>query len=231
MTNSLNILSLIMDASIVVKAVMALLLLLSVIGWLIIFRLSMRIGSIHRHDVEFEEWFWQGDNLNKLYQSVQQDDSRVGLEYVFCLGYQEYLRLSDLRLSKQDIGHSIERKCRVGLGRQQAFLEAGLPTLASIGSVAPYIGLFGTVWGIMTAFIGLADAESVSLATVAPGIAEALIATAMGLLAAIPASLFFNHFTAKANQVYEARTLFCEELTGVIERQYLQQSIDKTVNF
>lgn len=136
-----------------------------------------------------------------------------------------------MNVTKQDITDAIERKFRVGLGKQQAFLEAGLPTLAGIGSVAPYIGLFGTVWGIMTAFIGLADAESVSAATVAPGIAEALIATAMGLFAAIPAGLAFNHFTAKSNELYEARSLFCDELAGAIERQYLQQSTDKTVNF
>ncbi len=231
MADSLNILSLIMDASLVVKAVMALLLLLSLIGWLIIFRLSSKLGGMRAQDTSFEEWFWQGDNLSKLYQGVNQDNDRIGLEQVFFVGYQEYLRLSAMNVTKQDITDAIERKFRVGLGKQQAFLEAGLPTLASIGSVAPYIGLFGTVWGIMTAFIGLADAESVSLATVAPGIAEALIATAMGLFAAIPASLAFNHFTAKSNELYEARSLFCDELVGAIERQYLQQSTDKTVNF
>lgn len=221
MDNSLSILSLIMGAGLVVKAVMALLLLLSLLSWLIIFRLGGKIASTSADDTAFEEWFWSGNNLTKQYQSVQNDNERFGLAQIFYVGYQEYLRLSKINASKTDLKDALERKFRVGLGRQQSYLETGLPTLASIGSVAPYIGLFGTVWGIMGAFIGLSDAQSVTLATVAPGIAEALIATAIGLFTAIPASLAYNHFTAKAGTVYESRALFCDELTGAIQTQYL----------
>lgn len=221
MNESLNILTLITEASLVVKAVMATLVLLSLVGWVLIFRLSIRLGGTRNDDNEFEHWFWS-ENTQKLYQHIANAPERYGLEQIFYVGYQEFLRLQNVIHQKTDLNDAIERKFRVGLGRQQAYLESGLPTLASIGSISPYIGLFGTVWGIMTAFIGLADAESVSLATVAPGIAEALIATAIGLFAAIPASLAFNHFTAKAQALYEARSLFCDELLGVIESQYLQ---------
>lgn len=223
MNNSLDILTLIIDASLVVKAVMALLMLLSVVGWLIIFRLMARFSSVRRDDADFEAWLWSGESLNKLFASTQNNAERSGLEQVFFVGYQEFLRLQKISAQKDDLTTAIERKFRVGLGKQQAHLESGLATLASIGSISPYIGLFGTVWGIMTAFIGLADAQSVSLATVAPGIAEALIATAMGLFAAIPASLAFNHFTAKAGALYEARSLFCDELVGAIEAHHLNQ--------
>lgn len=223
MNESINILSLILDASLVVKAVMALLVFLSLLGWVIILRLSAKMGGTMRDDDQFEEWFWSGESLNTIYNQLAHDDDRTGLGQVFCIGYQEFLRLQPFSISKTDINEAVERKFRIGLGRQQAHLEGGLATLASIGSVSPYVGLFGTVWGIMTAFIGLSGAESMSLATVAPGIAEALIATAMGLFAAIPASLAFNHFTAKSANLYESRSLFCDELVGAIESQYLQQ--------
>ncbi len=222
MTPSLDILSLILGASLVVKAVMLILMLLSVFGWLLIFRLSARLSGARQEDAEFESQVWSGTNLNQIFVQTQNNQERSGLAQIFFVGYQEFLRLQKIVTNKTDLSDAIERKFRVGLGTQQGYLESGLPTLASIGSVSPYIGLFGTVWGIMTAFIGLGQAESVSLATVAPGIAEALIATAMGLFAAIPASLAFNHFTAKSAAIYEARALFCDELTGAIVAQYLQ---------
>ncbi|MFT5097753.1 MAG: biopolymer transport protein TolQ, partial [Psychrobacter okhotskensis] len=134
-------------------------------------------------------------------------------------GFSEYLRMHKKRQPKDDIIDGVERKLRVGLGRQQQLLESGLTTLASIGSVAPYVGLFGTVWGIMNAFLGLSQSEQATLATVAPGIAEALIATAMGLFAAIPAVLAYNHFTAKASRLYDSRALFCDEMTGMLQRE------------
>lgn len=212
--NELNILDLILDASLVVKAVMAILVLLSLIGWGLIFRLMAKLGSAKKFDDEFMAWFWSGNSLNKQFQAVAGEPDRTGLEQVFYVGYDDFLKASPTQSQERTL-QNVERKFRVALGRQQAVLENGLATLASIGSVSPYIGLFGTVWGIMNAFIGLADAESVTLATVAPGIAEALIATAIGLFAAIPASLAFNHFTSKANGLYESRALFCEELVGV----------------
>ena len=119
-----------------------------------------------------------------------------------------------------------ERILRVGLSRDQSRLEQGLSALASIGSVAPYVGLFGTVWGIMSAFIGLAQVEQVTLATVAPGIAEALIATAIGLFAAIPAVLAFNHYTAKGEEIYSGRALFSEEMVALLQRQSVGSAQD-----
>lgn len=219
--NELNILNLIMDASLVVKAVMALLVFLSLLGWGLIFRLMAKLGSAKKFDDEFMAWFWSSNSLNKQFQAVANESQRTGLEEAFYVGYENFLK-SPAHQSHERTLQNVERQFRITLGRQQAILEKGLSTLASIGSVSPYIGLFGTVWGIMNAFIGLADADSVTLATVAPGIAEALIATAIGLFSAIPASLAFNHFTAKANALYESRALFCEELTGVFS-----MSLDK----
>lgn len=224
MNESINIVSLILDASLVVKAVMGILVFLSLLGWVLILRLSARIGGTMRDDDQFEDWFWSGESLTNIYNQLAHDDEKSGLGQIFCIGFAEYQRLQPFNLSKTDINEAVERKFRIGLGRQQAYTESGLATLASIGSVSPYVGLFGTVWGIMTAFIGLSGAESMSLATVAPGIAEALIATALGLFAAIPASLGFNHFTAKSANLYESRSLFCDELVGAIESQYFQQN-------
>lgn len=216
----LNILDLILEASLLVQLVMGLLLLLSIIGWGLIFRLAGRLNGAKRFDDDFESWLWSGNSLNKLYNTVAGEAERTGLEQVFFVGYGEFLKAQKSGMERTSIIDGVERKFKVAIGKQQAILEQGLSTLASIASVSPYIGLFGTVWGIMTAFIGLSSAESVSLATVAPGIAEALIATAMGLFAAIPASLAFNHFSAKANALYESRALFCEELTGVFAHEY-----------
>ena len=133
--------------------------------------------------------------------------------------YGEFFKLKKFQATTQQTIEGTERILRVGLSRDQGLLEKGLGALASIGSVAPYIGLFGTVWGIMNAFIGLADVDQVTLATVAPGIAEALIATAIGLFAAIPAVLAFNHYTAKGETVYSDRALFAEEMVALLQRQ------------
>lgn len=219
----LNVLDLILEASLLVQIVMGLLLALSLLGWGLIFRLMAKLGSAVRFDEEFMAWFWSGNSLNKQYQAVAKESERTGLEQVFYVGYDEFLKVQKTGASHEHILEAVERKFRVALGREQSVLERGIATLASIGSVSPYVGLFGTVWGIMNAFIGLSGAQSVSLATVAPGIAEALIATAIGLFAAIPASLAFNHFTAKANALYESRSLFCDELTGIFAHQNLLQ--------
>ncbi|WP_243453063.1 protein TolQ [Psychrobacter coccoides] len=219
MPESLNIIDLITQASLLVQIVMALLLLASVLSWVMIFRLSARLGTAKNFDEQFESWFWSGEDLAKLYQGVQSSPERQGLEQIFYVGFSEYLRMHKKRQPKDDIIDGVERKLRVGLGRQQQLLESGTPILASIGSVAPYVGLFGTVWGIMNAFLGLSQTEQATLAAVAPGIAEALIATAMGLFAAIPAVLAYNHFTAKAQRLYESRALFCDEMTGMLQRE------------
>lgn len=171
----------------------------------------------------FEDWFWSNDNLSKKFNEMAADPEQKGLAQVFVVGYQEFLLLQRLK-AQPVLSETLERKLNSVLGKQQATLERGLPMLASIASVAPYIGLLGTVWGIMSAFLGLAQAEQVGLSTIAPSIAEALIATAMGLFAAIPASLGFNHFSAKAGAVHERRTLFCDELISLLLRQYFMHN-------
>lgn len=210
MNNSISILQLVTEASLVVQLVMAVLLLLSLLSWVIIFHLGTKLGSASRFDARFEAWFWT-DSIDKQFATVAKENERSALEAVFFDGYKKLGTVTGT--AQADIA---ERELKIALGKEQSRLEQGLSVLASIGSVSPYIGLFGTVWGIMNAFIGLGQAESVSLATVAPSIAEALIATALGLFAAIPATLAFNYFTAKANTVYERRALFCEAVVSAL---------------
>ena len=187
--------------------------------------MSVASGS----DEHFEQTFWSGVELPTLYKGVQGNPERSGLEHIFYIGFSEFLKLMRNRLPKLEILDGVERKLRVGLGRQQQELENGLPLLASVASVSPYIGLFGTVWGIMNAFMGLGTSSQATLAAVAPGIAEALIATAMGLFAAIPAALAFNHFTAKAEKIYQGRALFCDEMAGMLQRESHREGIDSPV--
>jgi biopolymer transport protein TolQ len=219
MPESLNIIDLILQSSLLVQIVMGLLLLASLVSWVLIFRLSSRLGTAKSFDEQFETWFWSGEDLAKMYQGIQGSPDRQGLEQIFYVGFSEYLKIHKKRQPKDNIIDGVERKLRVGLGRQQQQLESGIATLASVGSVAPYVGLFGTVWGIMNAFLGLSQTEQATLAAVAPGIAEALIATAMGLFAAIPAVLAYNHFTSKSARLYDSRALFCDEMTGILQRQ------------
>ena len=219
MPESLNIVDLITQASLLVQIVMALLLLASLLSWVIIFRMSARLGTAKNFDQQFETWFWSGEDLAKLYQGVQGSPERQGLEQIFYVGFSEYLRMHKKRQPKDDIIDGVERKLRVGLGRQQQLLESGLTTLASIGSVAPYVGLFGTVWGIMNAFLGLSQSEQATLATVAPGIAEALIATAIGLFAAIPAVIAYNRFSARGENLIARYYTFADEFQAILHRK------------
>lgn len=217
--SSLHISDLILQASPVVQLVMLVLVLASLLSWYLIAKLHMTYKKAQQGDEHFQKVFWSGAELNTLYNNAQVNSKREGLEDIFYHGFGEFLKL---KKSKAETSHTIdgtERILRVGLSRDQSRMEQGLGALASIGSVAPYIGLFGTVWGIMNAFIGLAQVEQVTLATVAPGIAEALIATAIGLFAAIPAVLAFNHYTSKGEEVYSDRALFAEEMVALLQRQ------------
>ncbi len=219
MTPSLNILDLITNASVVVKLVMLILLAASVLGWYFIAKLEMLHQKIRKQDQHFEQVFWSGAELKTLYQNAQINPKKQGYESVFYEGFSEFVKLRQKGVSREERLAGTERMLRVTLARQQAPLEQGLPLLASIGSVAPYIGLFGTVWGIMNAFMGLSHVQQATLSAVAPGIAEALIATAIGLFAAIPAVLAFNRFSAKNEAVYQQRSLFAEELTALLQRE------------
>lgn len=217
--SSLHISDLILHASPIVQLVMLVLLLASLYSWYLIAKLHMSYKKAQADDEHFQKIFWSGAELNTLYNNAQLNSKRTGLEDIFYQGIGEFFKLKKYQASNTQTIEGTERILRVGLSRDQGLLEQGLGALASIGSVAPYIGLFGTVWGIMNAFIGLADVDQVTLATVAPGIAEALIATAIGLFAAIPAVLAFNHYTAKGETVYSDRALFAEEMVALLQRQ------------
>ncbi|MCM8512651.1 protein TolQ [Acinetobacter bereziniae] len=217
--SSLHISDLILQASPVVQLVMLVLVLASVFSWYLIAKLHMGYKKARQGDDHFKKIFWSGAELNTLYNNAQLNSKRDGLEDIFYQGLSEYLKLKKRQADTVPMIEGTERILRVALSRDQGRLEQGLSALASIGSVAPYVGLFGTVWGIMSAFIGLAQVEQVTLATVAPGIAEALIATAIGLFAAIPAVLAFNHYTAKGEEIYSDRALFAEEMVALLQRQ------------
>ena len=217
--SSLHISDLILQASPVVQLVMLMLLLASLYSWYLIAKLHISYKKAQAEDEHFQKIFWSGAELNTLYNNAQLNSKRTGLEDIFYQGIGEFFKLKKFQATSEQTIDGTERLLRVGLSRDQGVLEQGLGALASIGSVAPYIGLFGTVWGIMNAFIGLADVDQVTLATVAPGIAEALIATAIGLFAAIPAVLAFNHYTAKGETVYSDRALFAEEMVALLQRQ------------
>lgn len=217
--SSLHVSDLILQASPVVQLIMLVLLLASLYSWYLIAKLHMSYKKAQTDDEHFQKIFWSGAELNTLYNNAQLNSKRTGLEDIFYHGIGEFFKLKKYQATTAQTIDGTERILRVGLSRDQGLLEQGLGALASIGSVAPYIGLFGTVWGIMNAFIGLADVDQVTLATVAPGIAEALIATAIGLFAAIPAVLAFNHYTAKGETVYSDRALFAEEMVALLQRQ------------
>jgi biopolymer transport protein TolQ len=217
--SSLHISDLILQASPVVQLVMLILLLASIYSWYLIAKLHLTYKKASRDDEHFQKMFWSGAKLSTLHNNAQLNTQRSGLEDIFYQGHSEFLKLQKRKAPLSQSINSTERILGVGLSRDQGHLEQGLGILASIGSVAPYIGLFGTVWGIMNAFIGLADVDQVSLATVAPGIAEALVATAIGLFAAIPAVLAFNHFTTQGESIYTDRALFAEEMVALLQAQ------------
>lgn len=217
--STLHISDLILQASPVVQLVMLILVLASLMSWYLIAKLHLGYNKARKGDEHFQKIFWSGAELSTLFNNAQLNSKRDGLEEIFYQGQSEFYKLEKRQAETRDCIDGTERILSVALSRDQSRLEQGLSTLASIGSVAPYVGLFGTVWGIMNAFIGLAQVDQVTLATVAPGIAEALIATAIGLFAAIPAVLAFNHYTAKGEAVYSDRALFAEEMVALLQRR------------
>lgn len=216
----MTVTSLILNASPVVQGVMLLLVLASVISWAIIVQ---RSGFFHRADglsKAFEERFWSGVDMQQLHEQVNhQPNPDSGCENLFRAGFQEFQRLRDKRADADALMQGVSRALRISLSVEQSKLEAQLPFLASVGSTSPYVGLFGTVWGIMTSFIGLAKVQQATLAVVAPGIAEALIATAIGLFAAIPAVLAYNRFAARSNTLLSRYEIFAEELSTILHRE------------
>ena len=228
-TQDLSFISLINNASLLVQLVMALLLLVSVMSWSYIFRKIFAIKNAQTQTEEFERAFWSGGNLNALYEEATSNRRRSGgnsgaLERIFESGMGELIKgkASFAGKSNVDPGSMIDgarRAMRAAYQREMDALESHLAFLASVGSVSPYVGLFGTVWGIMNAFRGLANVQQATLASVAPGIAEALIATAIGLFAAIPAVVAYNRYTHDIDRLAIRFESFIEEFSNILQRQ------------
>jgi biopolymer transport protein TolQ len=216
----LSILQLVAHASLGVQLVIALLLALSVASWAAIFRKHFTLAKVKAQNEEFERSFWSGASMNDLYNAAQQPGRETGpMERLFASGLREYQKLRERRIT--DPGTLLDgarRAMRASLQREMDEVESHLSFLASVGSVSPYVGLFGTVWGIMHAFTGLASLQQVTLATVAPGIAEALVATAIGLFAAIPAVVAYNRFARDIDRVAIRLETFMEEFSNILQR-------------
>ncbi len=217
----LDYLQLILHASLPVQLVIVLLLLASVASWAIIFRKHRVLRGANRAADDFEERFWSGGDLAALFREVSGSDQRpTGLAAIFEAGFREFARLRQKRgMDSRTQIEGAQRAMRASLAREVDGLESNLELLANVGSISPYVGLFGTVWGIMISFHGLASMKEATIATVAPGISEALVATAMGLFAAIPAVWAYNRFATKVDRINVRYEAFAEEFSSILQRQ------------
>lgn len=220
-TQDLSILELVLHASAVVQIVMALLGGVSFMSWYYIFMKWYSVRQARSKTEDFEHDFWSGGDLNKLFDSAASERHNTGsMERIFEAGFREFTKLRGQKnLDSKDVVDGSRRAMRATFQREMDALESHLAFLASVGSVSPYIGLFGTVWGIMHAFRGLSNVGQATLATVAPGIAEALVATAIGLFAAIPAVLAYNRFSHDIDRLATRYESFMEEFSNIIQRQ------------
>jgi biopolymer transport protein TolQ len=230
MNQEFSIVHLLLNASWVVQAVVLLLLFVSLISWTAIFRKLLSLGDVGRLNDEFEREFWSGKSLQELFAAAQQNAKLSGpMERIFASGMREYQKLRERRITDSGLlMDGARRAMRASLQREMDAIESNLSMLASVGSVSPYVGLFGTVWGIMHAFTGLAEMQQVTLAKVAPGIAEALAATAIGLFAAIPAVLAFNRFSRDIDRVANRLETFIEEFSNILQRNVGAQATTLT---
>lgn len=221
MTTDQSLISLFTNASILVKMVMLLLLAASVIAWTVIFQRWQLFGSARRTADEFENTFWSGIELSKLFHKVAAHRGEVsGSESIFLAGFKEFIRLrKQTGIQPAAVMEGAQRAMRVAMSREIDRLELHLPFLATVGSVSPYIGLFGTVWGIMNSFRALGSVQQATLSMVAPGISEALVATAMGLFAAIPAVIAYNRYSNRLQGLINRYETFLEEFTSILHRQ------------
>lgn len=221
MPEQLSYWQLIVDASLVVKLVMLTLVALSVATWVFIFERRAVMSEAFKKLSGFEERFWSGIDLAHLYRQVNANpDENNGGEAIFLAGFKEFTRMRQQNVTDADgIMAGCQRAMRVAVSKESDRLDSHLSFMATVGSTSPYIGLFGTVWGIMHSFLGLATVTQVSLSTVAPGIAEALIATAMGLFAAIPAVIAYNRFSARSDKILTNLETFAEEFSAILHRQ------------
>ncbi len=220
-TQDLDIWTLIVHASIVVKVVIFLLLVVSFMSWMFIFQKWFSIRRAGSQTEKFEREFWSGRDLSALYAGAVNSRHTIGsLERIFEAGYREFTKLRGQKgTDASDMVDSARRAMRATFQREMDFLERHLSFLASTGSVSPYVGLFGTVWGIMHAFRSLANVQQATLAQVAPGIAEALVATAIGLFAAIPAVVAYNRYSHDIDRLANRFESFVEEFSNILQRQ------------
>lgn len=220
MNQDMSILSLVMQASLVVQLVMVLLLGVSLVSWSVIFAKAMGLRRIRDDNAEFDREFWSGRTLQELFQDASRTSGPASpQERIFAAGMREFMKLRERRVA--DVPALLDgarRAMRASYQRELDIMEARLDFLGSVGSVSPYVGLFGTVWGIMHAFTGLSNLQQVTLATVAPGIAEALVATAIGLFAAIPAVLAYNRFVRDVDRVAAHLESFMDEFSNILAR-------------
>jgi biopolymer transport protein TolQ len=221
MGNDLEIWQLVMQASWMVKLVMLLLLVASVASWVIIFRKRQILSGAERETETFEEKFWSGADLTAMHEAITSTHrSTRGMEKIFESGFSEFLRMRQQgRMGPTAMVEGAQRSMRIALTRETEELEQHLNFLATVGSTSPYVGLFGTVWGIMTSFHQLANVNQATIAMVAPGISEALIATAMGLFAAIPAVIAYNRFSNQVERLEVRYDNFKEEFSSILQRQ------------
>lgn len=220
-SDEFSLLKLILDASPVVQAVMGILMLASVVSWAFIFTKYREINRAEDTTDEFEERFWSGIDLADLYRQLAREDyATEGLENIFMAGFKEFARLrQEPNIGPDAVMEGAQRVMRVSLNRELELLDQRLPFLATVGSTSPYVGLFGTVWGIMNAFRSLGAAKQATLAMVAPGIAEALVATAMGLFAAIPAVMAYNRYATEIGRLASRYEAFADEFLSLLHRK------------
>ena len=229
--DSLSIFNLIIHASLLVQIVLLILVAASLASWTLIFTKASTFKNLREEVDRFENEFWSGGDLNALFKelSSEAEDEAIGMANLFIKGYGEHDRLTQggqVKLNKDDLVDGVQRAMRVALSRETEVLESRLSFLATVGSTSPYVGLFGTVWGIMNSFRSLGAMQSVSIATVAPGISEALIATAMGLFAAIPAVIAYNRFSNDSEALISRYEIFMEEFLSIVSRHALNRGRD-----
>lgn len=226
MSEGLNPLELVLNASIIVQIVMALLLLASIISWSIMLRKRAELNRARGNADRFEEVFWSGGDLTAMFRAIDQG-RRVtkGMEAIFESGFREFSRMRQQGgFASAQLLEGARRGMRVALLKESDRLEHSLSMLATVGSTSPYVGLFGTVWGIMTSFQSIAASKNTSLAVVAPGIAEALFATALGLVAAIPATIFYNKLSSEVSRLAQRLEGFADEFSAILSRQVDERS-------
>lgn len=225
MNNEMSILQLVLDASPVVQGVMIILVIASILSWALIIGKSRQLRRARISAEDFEEDFWGSSDISGTYsQLTMRRGTLDGLERIFEAGFSEFGRLRRKTSNDEIIMDGSGRAMRIAVSREADIVEQNLPFLASVGSVSPYIGLFGTVWGIMNSFTALGNVQQATLAMVAPGIAEALIATAVGLFAAIPAVVFYNRFSTDIDRLLNRYENFSDEFSTVLQRQAIRRA-------